>query len=210
MQAFVARPPVAVVVTAGPAVGLAAGTQRLKAGEYAALVAATDALEQARAAADDIVQRAQAVREEARRAGLEAGRAEARQELLGSIVGLQAQLARWVGETEPRLAAVALRCVQEIVRSADLSALVRESLDRALAEMSAAQDIRIQVHASQVEEVRAQLAELMQRHALRGTLRVEPSMALAPGDCIVESPLGVVDLRVESQLRFVQQTLQPE
>ena len=45
---------------------------------------------------------------------------------------------------------------------------------------------------------------------MRGVVRFEASMALKPGDCIVESPMGVVDLRVESQLQFVNQTLSPQ
>ena len=209
MQDFVARPPVALVLT-GPSVGLAPGARRLKAAEYAHLASASEALAEAQAVAADIVQRAAAVREEARRAGLAEGRAQARGELADSIAALRGQLAQWVRETEPQLVEIALRCVREIVRSSDMTSLVRDSLDRALAEMAAAQDIRIQVHESQVERVREEVEALMQRHALRGVIRVEPAMALQPGDCIVESPLGVVDLRVESQLRFVQQTLKPE
>ena len=44
---------------------------------------------------------------------------------------------------------------------------------------------------------------------VRGVVRVEAAATLKPGDCIVESPLGTVDLRVESQLKFVHQTLHP-
>ena len=183
---------------------------RIKAADYLRLVSSTQALDEAQAQANALVHKADAVLEEARQSGLQQGRAEALQELLSSVAGLRATLASWVRQTEPRLADIALRCVQEIVRSSDKSALVQDSVHRALAEMSAAQDIRIQVHADQVDELRAQMTELMERHALRGVVRVEAAMALKPGDCIVESPLGVVDLRVESQLRFVQQTLQPQ
>jgi len=209
MQAYVARPPVAVVLKEG-AIGFAPGVRRIKAADYTRLVSSAQALDEAQAQAQAQVRQADAVLEGARQSGLQQGRAQAREELLASVTELRATLAAWVRQTEPRLADIALRCVQEIVRSTDKSILVQDSVHRALAEMSAAQDIRIQVHADQVDELRAQLAELMERHALRGVVRVEAAMALKPGDCIVESPLGVVDLRVESQLRFVQQTLQPQ
>jgi type III secretion protein L len=199
----------AVVLREG-AIGLTPGVHRIKAADYLRLVSSAEALDEAQSQAHALVHKADAVLEEARQSGLQQGRAQARQELLSSVAGLRAALASWVRQTEPRLADIALRCVQEIVRSTDKSALVQDSVHRALAEMSAAQDIRIQVHADQVDELRAQMAELMERHALRGIVRVEAAMALKPGDCIVESPLGVVDLRVESQLRFVQQTLQPQ
>lgn len=209
MQAYVARPPVAVVLKEG-AIGTAPGVRRIKSVDYVRLVSSAQALDEAQSQAQALVRQAETVLEEARQSGLQLGRAQAREELLSSVADLRATLARWVRQTEPRLADIALRCVQEIVRSADKSALVQDSVHRALAEMSAAQDIRIQVHADQVEELRAQMSEFMERHALRGAVRVEAAMALKPGDCIVESPLGVVDLRVESQLRFVQQTLQPQ
>jgi len=208
MQADLARAPVAVVLKE-LSVALAPGGRVLKARDYAQLVQAEQALSVAQAQAAEIVARAEAVREDARRAGQEQGRADARDELLSSVTELQSTLGQWVRETEPRLVDLVLRCVQEIVRSADSAALAQESVHRALSEMTAAQEIRIQVHESQVEGLRGQLTALMERHALRGAVRVEAAMALKPGDCIVESPLGVVDLRVESQLKFVQQVLQP-
>ncbi len=209
MQTYLARPPVAVVLTEG-AISLGPGIGRIKSVDYTRLVAASQALAHAEARATDLVNQADAVLEDARRSGLQQGRELAREELLSSVAELRAMLSAWVRQTEPRLSDIALRCVQEIVRSTDKSALVQDSVHRALAEMSSAPDIRIQVHADHVAELRARMSELIERHALRGVVRVEAAMALKPGDCIVESPLGVVDLRVESQLRFVQQTLQPQ
>ena len=209
MQDYIARPPVAVVLN-GQGVAIAPGVRRLRSAEYLDLMAASQALAQARDQAGQIVRQAQSVSEDARRQGLQQGRAEARAELSDSVAQLRAQLSRWAQETEPRLMSIVLRCVREIVRGVDTDILVQDSVHRALAEMSAAQDVRIQVHESEAEALRAQVGALMERHDLRGVIRVEASAALKPGDCIVESPLGVVDLRVESQLRFVQQTLAPQ
>jgi type III secretion protein L len=209
MQAYVARPPVAVVLKEG-SIGLAPGVGRIKAAEYAELVSASQALEHAQTRAADLVRKANTVLDDARQSGLRQGREMAREELLTSVAELRSMLGSWVRQTEPRLAEIALRCVREIVYSTDKSDLVQDSVHRALAEMSAAPDIRIQVHEAHVDELRALASELIERHALRGVVRVEAAMALKPGDCVVESPLGVVDLRVASQLRFVQQTLQPQ
>lgn len=208
MQTGMGRAPVAVVLK-DLSIGVAPGVRVLKARDYAQLVEAEQALLSARAQAADIVAHADSVREDARRCGQEQGRVDVQQELFSSVAELQSKLVHWVRETEPQLLDLVMRCVREIVRSADVSALVQDSVHRALAEMTAAQDIRIQVHESQVEGLREQLRDLMEQHALRGAVRVEPALALKPGDCIVESPLGVVDLRVESQLKFVQQVLQP-
>lgn len=209
MQTFMARAPVAVVLTeARPA--LAAGVQRLRALDFQQWVDAGQALAVAEATAQGIVSRADEVREQARLEGLERGRAQARDELMEAVAGLRGQLRRWVLDTEPKLVDLVWRCVQEVVRGVDPSQLVRGSIDRALAEMATAPDVRIQVHASEVPALREALAALAQAHDIRGVLRVEASAALKPGDCIVESPMGLVDLRIDSQLAFIDRTLHPQ
>lgn len=209
MQTHVARAPLAVVLTEGrPA--LAAGVQRLRASEFQQWVSAQDALTVAEATAQGIVARAGEAREQARQEGLAQGRAEARDDLVQAVADLRGQLRRWVLDTEPKLVELVWRCVQEVVRGVDPSQLVRGSIDRALGEMATAPDVRIQVHESEVAALRESLAQLAQRHDIRGVLRVEASVALKPGDCIVESPLGLVDLRIDSQLAFIDRTLHPQ
>ena len=208
MQGFMAGPPVVVVLRPDrPAV--AAGAQRLRAADYAQLVQATEALDRAQQEAAGIVGRADAVREQAQQEGLLLGRQQARGELVLAVGSLQAPLQRWVQETEPQLVAMVLRCVREVVKGIDAETLVRGSIGRALGEMTTATEIRIQVHESHVARLREEVESLLAQHDLRGVLRVDASALLRPGDCIVESPLGVVDLRVDSQLKFVEQTLRP-
>lgn len=208
MQNFMARPPVAVQLSADrPAI--APGVRRLRADQYQALQEAWAALDQAKLEAQNIVGRADAVRQEAMADGLKEGRQAARDELIQSVTAMRATLRRWVLETEPKLVDLVARCVREIVTNVDTVQLVRGSVGRALGEMVTAPDVRIQVHESHVPVLREQLAHWVQEYDLRGVLRVEASAALQPGDCVVESPLGLIDLRVDSQLRFVEQTLKP-
>jgi len=159
--------------------------------------------------AADIVGRAEAVRDQARAQGLSEGRVTARQELLQAVGDMQATLQTWVARTEPQLVAMVLRCVREIVRESDPENLVRGSVARSLAELNAAAEIKNKVHESHVAVLPAQVDTLVQQFDLRGVLRVEAAATLKPGDCIVESPLGTVDLRVDLQLKFVDQTLNP-
>lgn len=208
MQGFVAGPPVVVELRADRP-GLAPGAQRLAAGDHARLIQAIEMLDSAERQAADIVGRAETVREQARAQGLAQGRAAAREELVAAVADMQSTLQRWVAQTEPALVRMALRCVREVVKATDPELLVRGSIDRALGEMNAAAEIRIKVHESQVADLRQQIAELVHQHDLHGVLRVEAAATLKPGDCIVESHLGTVDLRVESQLKFIDHTLQP-
>jgi len=169
-----------------------------------------DTLSAAQSKADEIVQRAVDVQEQARVDGRAEGRLEVRQELLRAVTDMQATLQHWVLQTEPQLIDMVLRCVREVVKETNPDSLVRGSIGRALTEMSTATDIRIQVHESQLASLRSEIEALTEQYALEGAIRIEGTPALKPGDCIVESPLGTVDLRIETQLKFVDQTLKQD
>ena len=208
MQGFMAAAPVVVELRADRP-GIAPGVQRLRATDYARLVQAWQMMQAVEGQAADIMGQAESVREQARQEGLMQGRAQAREELVATVGDMHGTLQRWVAQTEPQLVAMVMRCVREVIKGTDPQVLVAGSISRALAEMNAATEIRVKVHESQVADLRAQVDALVLQHDLRGAVRVEASPTLKPGDCIVESPLGTVDLRVESQLKFVDQTLNP-
>lgn len=188
---------------------LAPGVQALKSADFSHLMQTHEALAVAEDKANEIVHRAIEVQNEARLQGLSEGRSAARQELVSAVAAMQATLQAWVRETEPQLVSMVLRCVREVVKSTDAEVLVRGSIGRSLSEMTTASEIRIKVHESHLAELRSEVHVLAEQYGIEGSIRVESAPSLKPGDCIVESPLGTVDLRIESQLKFVDQTLTP-
>jgi type III secretion protein L len=114
----------------------------------------------------------------------------------------------WIAAVEPNLIELVTRCVKEIIERTDRSALIQESVDRGLAELSSANEIKIKIAPSQAETIRPLLASIADRHGLRATVRLEPDAMLKEGDCIVESPMGVVDLRIDTQLRLIKNALE--
>lgn len=208
MSGHLPRPPLALAITPSQPLR-AAGVQRLRADEFAALCDAQGLMARSHEQAQALVAGADAVREQARQEGLALGRAQGREEALAAVAAMRAQLRSWVLETEPRLVELVSRCVAEVVRGVDTDAMVRGSVERALVEVASASDIRIKVHEQQVAMMRDAVADLSRRHDLRGVIRVEPLMSLKPGDCIVETPLGLLDLRLDAQLAFIQQALAP-
>ena len=97
---------------------------------------------------------------------------------------------------------------QERIGGRDDKVVIQESVDRGLAELSSANEIKIKIAPSQAESIRPLLAEIADRHGLRATVRLEPDAMLKEGDCIVESPMGVVDLRIDTQLRLIKNALE--
>jgi len=209
MQDFISKAPLVVELRADRP-SLVPGVQRLRSIDFERVMEIQDTLSAAQSKADDIVQRAVDVQEQARVDGRAEGRLEVRQELLRAVTDMQATLQHWVLQTEPQLIDMVLRCVREVVKETNPDSLVRGSIGRALTEMSTATDIRIQVHESQLASLRSEIEALTEQYALEGAIRIEGTPALKPGDCIVESPLGTVDLRIETQLKFVDQTLKQD
>jgi len=209
MQDFISKAPLVVELRADRP-SLVPGVQRLRSIDFEQVMEIQDTLSAAQSKADEIVQRAVDVQEQARVDGRAEGRLEVRQELLRAVTDMQATLQHWVLQTEPQLIDMVLRCVREVVKETNPDSLVRGSIGRALTEMSTATDIRIQVHESQLASLRSEIEALTEQYALEGSIRIEGTPALKPGDCIVESPLGTVDLRIETQLKFVDQTLKQD
>ena len=218
MQNFVTKPPV-VVVLKPDSLSLAPDAAVVKAAQYGVLVEAQAAKQEASAQAARIVEAANAklqqahadgenLREQKRIEGQQQGREEARAEVAETISKLNASMQAWIAEVEPTLIQLVTRCVKEVVETTDRSAVIQESVDRGLAELSSANEIKIKIAPSQAETIRPLLAEIADRHGLRATVRLEPDAMLKEGDCIVESPMGVVDLRIDTQLRLIKNALE--
>jgi len=218
MQNFVTKPPV-VVVLKPDSLSLAPDVAVIKAAQYGVLVEAQAAKQEAQAQAARIIdaanahlQQAQAdgdaLREQKRVEGQQQGREEARAEVTETISKLNASMQAWIAEVEPTLIQLVTRCVKEVVETTDRTAVIKESVDRGLAELSSANEIKIKIAPSQAETIRPLLAEIADRHGLRATVRLEPDAMLKEGDCIVESPMGVVDLRIDTQLRLIKNALE--
>ena len=218
MQNFVTKPPV-VVVLKPDSLSLAPDAAVIKAAQYGVLAEAQAAKQEAQAQAARIIDAAnaklqqaqadgEALREQKRIEGQRQGREEARAEVAETISKLNASMQAWIAEVEPTLIQLVTRCVKEVVETTDRSAVIQESVDRGLAELSSANEIKIKIAPSQAESIRPLLAEIADRHGLRATVRLEPDAMLKEGDCIVESPMGVVDLRIDTQLRLIKNALE--
>jgi type III secretion protein L len=218
MQNFITKPPV-VVVLKPDTLSLAPGAAVLRAEAYGVLMDAQSAKQAANAQAQRIIAAAQeqleqaradgeVLREQKRLEGQQQGRQEARAEVAECLSQLNASMQAWIAGVEPNLIELVTRCVKEIIERTDRGALIQESVDRGLAELSSANEIKIKIAPSQAETIRPLLSSIAERHGLRATVRLEPDAMLKEGDCIVESPMGVVDLRIDTQLRLIKNALE--
>jgi len=208
-----------VVVLKPDTLSLAPGATVLMAATYGVLMDAQNAKQAANGQAQRIIDAAQVqleqaradgevLREQKRLEGQQQGRQEARAEVAECLTQLNGSMQTWIAAVEPNLIELVTRCVKEIIERTDRSALIQESVDRGLAELSSANEIKIKIAPSQAETIRPLLTSIADRHGLRATVRLEPDAMLKEGDCIVESPMGVVDLRIDTQLRLIKNALE--
>jgi len=158
--------------------------------QAAALVAA------ARAEAD-------AIRAEARRAGEAEGRARAEAEILEAQLAARSEAERVRAEALPGARALAARMAQKIVGR------VVELDPRAMAEIAAqalaaararAGLVVLRVHPEDRASIEAQRPQLVARLAKAVELRLVADPTVSRYGCIVDSPAGRLDARLETQL----------
>jgi len=179
----------------------------IKRDSYAAMVDALaileSAREQARAIVHDATLQRDATLEEARGLGEEQG-------LAAYVAGLTQALDAMDGfyaRAEPEVVRLALAVARKII-GAELAAspdTVLKIVREALSSGRRARHIAITVHVSDAANVRSNLAKL--ELAPSCEVDVLAADSVAPGGCVIESEFGIIDARLETQLRIIEQSL---
>ena len=170
----------------------------------------------ARARAAALVAEADAAREEARRAGLEAGRAEADALFTERVAAAALEIARLRAAAEPaarQLAGViAVRMAERIVgRAVALDpGVMADIADRALGAARARLGIvRLRVHPDDLAALEQEPARAGLRSRLAGTaeLRLVADATVGRAGCVVETATARLDARLETQLEALEKAL---
>lgn len=143
-------------------------------------------LQQARGAVDEAVERAQRIVAMAEEQGREALQAAERDMVELALAAAGKVLARLVSEDE-----------------AAVLPIIRAALDKVREQ----EQITVRVHPDDYEMVLAARPELAAILTRSNALAVAADAGLKKGDCVVETPFGSVDARVDSQLALVRAAL---
>ena len=165
----------------------------------------------ARARADAAAVRAEAIaaREAARREGFETGQAEGVAEAAVALAAARAEAARIVDAAEPMAVAVAARMAEKIVGRAVALApeIMAEIAGEALAACRPGSGaVRVRVHPDDLPAVEARRAALAAR-APAAALELVADDAVGRHGCVIETPQGRVDARLETQLAALERAL---
>jgi type III secretion protein L len=166
-------------------------------------------LARARTEADALRAEAGAAREAARREGFEAGRADGVAEAAVALAAAQTEAARLVAAAGPTAIALAAKMAERIVGRA--VALAPETMAEIAAEALAAcrpagGTVRVRIHPDDLPAVEAHRVALEAR-APAAVLELVADEAVGRHGCVIETPQGRVDARLDTQLAALERAL---
>jgi flagellar biosynthesis/type III secretory pathway protein FliH len=155
-------------------------------------------LEEARAEADRL-------QSEARARGFEAGN----QEWTERILELTAARQRLLDDNRERLLKLSIKLAQKILgheleaRPEALGDLVLKAV-RGLPQQG---KVQIRVRPADLETLRAQRSRLLAELGQRVEIDLREDPTIVEGGCVIETPVGIIDARLETQLRVLERIL---
>lgn len=192
----------------GGIVAPAPGTRLIRAEEYSRLLEAGELLAAARGRADAIRAEAEEAYETRRREGYEDGVMEGRMEQAEKMMETAMQAVEYIENIEETLVKVVTSAVRKIIGELDERERIVRVVRTALVSVRSQQKVLIRVCPADEPAVREALAAMI-ASAPGGVsfLDVPADPRMKPGDCILESELGVVDAGLETQLRALENAL---
>lgn len=139
--------------------------------------------------------------------GFEDGKAEGDAEAARIVAETTAKVDRYLGSLENDVVALALDVARRVFGAFDNEELVARAARQAVSEMRRAKYVKVTVHPTVAEAVRAQLADVAENADAGFSIEVLPDSTLSPQACIVATDIAVMDASVESQLRGIEKAL---
>lgn len=179
----------------------------LKKESFTALNEAAAILDGAHAQAARIVTAAEHQREVVLAEARQAGEAEGLRRYLEAARDVVGQMDGFYQRAEPELVKLAAGIARKIV-AAELAArpeAITQMVRQALAGVRQARRVGIQVHPAHVEALRVQSSALELSSMVE--IQVIANETLSAGGCLIETELGMVDARLETQLQLIERVL---
>lgn len=161
--------------------------------------------------------------EMARKAGYDAGRAEAERTLgeqlarqrteagtllLGVVENLKRAVPQVVRETEHHLVALALDIAHKLVTEIPVTAeMVQVAVGEALAEVEGASEVQVRLNPEDLELLKRTDSSLLAPTANGAQVRFHDAPEVSRGGCLVQTRFGVIDGRRETRLELLKKSL---
>ncbi|SDL86101.1 type III secretion protein L [Modicisalibacter muralis] len=140
----------------------------------------------------------------ARAEGFEAGRREGEAQAAELLTRTTDRVERYLGGLDQSLAELSLQIVRRVLGEFDDAELISRCVHQALREYRHDMAVTVRVAPERVARVEALLAA---DESERSLCRVEGDAQLGAGQCLLVSPVAVVDVGLDSQLNVLRRAL---
>ncbi|PQQ30044.1 HrpE/YscL family type III secretion apparatus protein [Photorhabdus hindustanensis] len=179
---------------------LAPELQILRKADYQTCLSAQSLLDAARIQAQEIERDAQAVYEQQKELGWQAGIDAARAEQANLIHQTQLQCQQYYRQVEQQMSNVVLQAVRKILKNYDQVSLTLQVVREALSLVSNQKQVILRVNPEQAATVREQISRVHKDFPEIGYLEITADERLDQGGCILETEVGIIDASLDSQL----------
>lgn len=161
--------------------------------------------------------------EAARKAGYDAGRADAERSLgdqlvkqrteagtlaLGVVEALKRAVPQVVRETERHLVTLALDIAHKLVTDAPVTVeMVQVAVGEALAEVEGASEVHVRLNPEDLELLKSTESALLTPTANGAQVQFHEASEVSRGGCLVQTRFGVIDGRRETRLELLKKSL---
>lgn len=180
----------------------------LRAADYAALIQAQALIEEAHAQADAILAGAQDAFEAERRRGYEDGKQEALLDQAEKMIETVGRTVDYFAGVENEMVDLVMSAVRKVIDGFDDREKVMIVVRNVLAVVRNQKHMTLRLHPDDVEIVRARINDILADYPGVGYLDLLADARLAPGACILESEIGMVEASLEGQIAALQGAFQ--
>jgi type III secretion protein L len=187
----------------------------IKAESYSTIVEADDILSKVKARADQILQTA---REDARtierdaksaytlefEKGYNDGLKKAKQEMASQISATILKSEHYIHNFEEKIAALVLDTVRKVIAGIDQMDLISALIKKALTTMKHQKNIKLKVSPLHIDFLNDRISEILISLPYLDGIEVIADERLTPNQLVMESPIGIVDASIETQLAAIQ------
>lgn len=190
-------------------------TKVIKAADYSRIVSADKLLSEARINADKIIAQARKKAEEIIKAaeidyetekqkGYHDGIQTAKQEMADRISTLAIKTSQYYSNLEENITTLVMNTVRKVIGGIDKNELISGLVKSALAVMKSQKQITLKVAPVQVDSLNERISEIIQNYPQINSIEVQGDGRLSPGQLVIESPIGIVDAGIETQLTSIE------
>lgn len=156
--------------------------------------------------ASQVLKQAEVEREQERLRGYENGRQQGLAELAERIFGVEQAREKVLNEAEPQVIRMVMDIAEKVIsREIEKGAIV-DVVKKAISQ-AVGRKIVVRIHPADAATVKEREKELMASLDQNQTVSVKEDEEIPAGGCIVESEMGTVDARLETQLAAIKKAL---